>query len=274
MPESPSLRARLREVVLHGQREQARLLELIEDPTAEPELLVDQIDVLERLDDERDELVGELRREATRLARRRGERSARQLLLAALAKIDGPQQAGFLQEYVWACDRVDLDRRQFASLRRDERRSWLKNPEGRLAFVVPALTSRGEALRGWMARSDWPLEQRIVLSESTERLLDLRKIAALLDARGERRDPDVHSPFDALLERHAERLLDVPGPDPARPGGRERWRKSLRDRIQREVSELDQADAAARNRAAKRLAKLAPAQQIWGVAASRRTSSA
>src|SRR5919204_937979 len=194
-----SLRTRLREVVLQGQKEHERLLQLIEEPTVEPELLVDQIDVLERLDDERDELVGELRREATKLARRKGERSTRQLLLAALVRIGMPQQAGFLQEYVWACDRVDLDRRQFASLRRDEQRSWLKDPEGRVAFVVPALTATGEPRRGWMARSDWPLEERIVLPDSGERLLDLRKIEALLAARGERRPAAGHSPFEAPL---------------------------------------------------------------------------
>src|SRR5439155_15010793 len=170
-----------------------------------------------------DELVGELRREATKLARKKGERSVRQLLLAALARIGTPQQAGFLQEYVWACDRVDLDRRQFASLRRDEQRSWLKDPEGRVAFVVPALTGTGDPRRGWMARSDWPLEQRIVLPDSSERLLDLRKIEVLLDARGERRrDPEVHSPFDAVLARYAETVLQLPGLDPSRPGGRER----------------------------------------------------
>jgi hypothetical protein len=267
MADQGSRRARLRDVVLEEQREHGRLLQLIEEPTVEPELLVDQIDLLERLDDKRDELVGELRREATRLARRRGERSARQLLLAALARIGMPQQAGFLQEYVWACDRVDLDRRQFASLRRDEQRSWLKDPDGRIAFVAPVLTETGEPLRGWMARSDWPLEQRIVLPDSTERLVDLRKIEALLHARGERRDPEVHSPFDALLERYMETVFELPGIVMSRPGSRKHWRKLLADRAGHEAEQLRGGDQAARVRAAKQLAKLPPEQQLWGTSA-------
>src|SRR5947199_4952761 len=107
-----------------------------------------------------------------------------------------------------------------------------------------------------MARSDWPLEQRIVLPDSSERLLDLRKIEALHDARGERRDPEVHSPFDALLERYAQTVLQLPGVDPSRPGGRERWRKTVRDGVDQQVGQLRERDRAARKRAAKQLAKL------------------
>jgi hypothetical protein len=272
MADQASVRARLREVVLEGRRQHERLLRLIEDHSVEPELLVDQIDVLEHLDDERDELVGEMRREATRLARRRGERSARQLLLAALGRLDTPQPAVFLQEYVWACDRVDLDSRQFASLRRDERRSWLKDREARVAFVVPVLDPQGEPLRGWMARSDWPLERRIVVPEATARLLELSKVEALLDARGELRDPDVHTPFDALLQRYGEEVLGVPGPDLSRPGGRARWRNELGDRARSEIGELQERDSAARKRAARRLARLSLEQQLWGTGAGRASS--
>src|SRR5437773_3931319 len=65
--------------------------------------LVAQVSVLERLDDRRDELISQLRRTASAGIRAtRPGPPIREVVLDILAELRWPQNAGFLEEYLWA----------------------------------------------------------------------------------------------------------------------------------------------------------------------------
>src|SRR5215470_14592214 len=147
--------------------------------------LVAQVTVLERLDDRRDRLMGELRRTASPGMRpARTSPPVREILLEALAHFRWPQNAGFLEEYLLARHQLQVDSRAFAPLRRDERRAWARAPGARQAYIAPALKPDGSANPRWITRSDWNLECRIVATPRTERLFDLYKIYVLAERPG------------------------------------------------------------------------------------------
>src|SRR5215472_10987814 len=78
-------------------------------PVAE---LVAQVTVLERLDDQRDRLIGELRRTVSAGMRpARTSPPVREVLLETLAHFRWPQNAGFLEEYLLAKHQLQLDSR-------------------------------------------------------------------------------------------------------------------------------------------------------------------
>ena len=146
-------------------------------PVAE---LVAQATMLGRLDERREELIDQLRRTAS--AGMRATQPGppiREVVLTALDELGWPQNAGFLEEYLWAKRQLQLDSRAFAPLRRDERRAWQRTPGGRAAYIVPALNPDGTANPRWLSSSAWDLDRRVIASPQTERLLDLQKIAAL-----------------------------------------------------------------------------------------------
>src|SRR5712691_3206850 len=208
------VRTRLRQMLRESIAHHERLLGLVEDASTPSARLVDEVTLLESLDDERDELIERLREESRKAATDAARRQpVRLLVLNALKEMKVPQNAEFMQEFIWGRFRVDLETRGFGSLRRDERRSWERNPEKRAAYVVPALSSAGEARADYMTRSDWPLRQRIIASSTTERILDLKKIRILMDARDDDAF-DVRGGFDAPLERYAKDLLGVQPPRP------------------------------------------------------------
>ena len=105
-------------------RLQQRLVDNVRDEAVPVSDLVAQVTVLERLDDRRDDLIGQLRRTAS-AGRRPGRTSppVREVLLETLAHFRWPQNAGFLEEYLLARHQLQLDSRAFAPLRRDERES-------------------------------------------------------------------------------------------------------------------------------------------------------
>ena len=150
--------------------------------------LVAQVTKLERLDDRRDDLLGELRRTASADIRAtRPGRPIREVVLETLTELRWPQNAGFLEEYLWAKHQLQLDSRAFAPLRRDERRAWDHAPGARQAYIAPVLNPDGSANPRWISRSDWGLERRIVASAQTERLLNLQKVYSRRPARLDRR---------------------------------------------------------------------------------------
>ena len=98
-------------------------------PVAE---LVAQATMLGRLDQRREELIGELRRTASAgLRATRPGPPIREVVLDALDELGWPQNARFLEEYLWAKRQLQLDSRAFASLRRDELRAWQRSPGAR-----------------------------------------------------------------------------------------------------------------------------------------------
>ncbi len=221
--------------------------------------LVAQATMLERLDQRREELIGQLRRTASAGMRATAPAPPiRSVVLQALDELEWPQNAGFLEEYLWAKRQLQLESRAFASLRRDERRAWRRAPGARAAYVVPALNPDGSANPRWLTSSAWELERRVVASPETERLLDLQKIFALR-VRGSR------GPLGTLLERYAEQILAIePPPVSATIAQTRAWRLHVRTHVTALIEQIRARDDAHRARIARRLARLSEHDRVWG----------
>jgi hypothetical protein len=227
--------------------------------------LVAQVSAVERLDDQRDELLEELRREASRgLRQARPGVPVREVVLQALIELRWPQNAAFLEEYLWAAHQLQVDSRAFAPLRRDERRAWERAPGSR-AFVAPALSEDGTAHPRWLTSSQWRLERRIVAS-STPELLDLQKILSL--AGRPEAGEDTVRPWratDALLERYAGQVLKMePPPVGSNPQEALEWRVRVNTEARKRVRQIRGGDETAREKAAARLADLPERDRVWG----------
>jgi hypothetical protein len=221
--------------------------------------LVAQATMLGRLDQRRGELIDQLRRTAS-AGRRATEPGPpiREVVLQALSELEWPQNAGFLEKYLWAKRQLQLESRAFASLRRDERRAWQRAPGARAAYVVPALNPDGSANPRWLTSSAWDLERRVIASPDTERLLDLRKISALR-VRGSR------GPLGTLLERYAEQILAIePPPVSATIGQTRAWRAHVGTHATTLIERIRARDDPDRARIARRLTRLSRRDQLWG----------
>jgi hypothetical protein len=225
-------------------------------PVAE---LVAQATMLERLDQRREELIGQLRRTASAGIRATTPSPPiREVVLQALDELEWPQNAGFLEEYLWAKRQLQLESRAFASLRRDERRAWRRAPGSRAAYVVPALNPDGSANPRWLTSSAWDLSRRVIASPETERLFDLRKISAL-QVRGSR------GPLGTLLERYAGQILAVePPPVSATLPQTRAWRTRVHAHATSLIERMSARDDPQRRRIARRLASLPEHDRVWG----------
>jgi hypothetical protein len=221
--------------------------------------LVARATMLDRLDERRERLLGELRRTASAGSRATSPgQPIREVVLEALDQLGWPQNAGFCEEYLWARRQLQLESRAFASLRRDERRAWLRAPEARKAYIVPALNPDGTANPRWLTSSAWDLARRVIASPRTERLLDLQKIAALR-VRGSR------GPLGTLLERHARQVLGMePPPVSASHAVTRAWHARVRAKAAAEIAEIRARDDAERERLAAELAGLPARERAWG----------
>jgi hypothetical protein len=220
--------------------------------------LVAQATMLERLDQRREQLIGELRRTASAGIRATAPGPPiREVVLQALDELHWPQNAGFLEEYLWAKRQLQLESRAFASLRRDERRSW-RRAQGSRAYVVPALNPDGSANPRWLTSSAWDLERRVIASPQTERLLDLLKIAALR-VRGSR------GPLGTLLERYAEHVLAIePPPVSATAAQTSAWRTHVHAHATALIEQIRLHDDPHREAIARQLAGLPEHERVWG----------
>jgi hypothetical protein len=249
-------------------RLQQRLMDHVRDDAVPVADLVAQVTVLERLDDRRDRLIGELRRTVS--AGRRPARTsppAREILLETLADLRWPQNAGFLEEYLLAKHQLQLDSRAFAPLRRDERNAWDRAPGARDAYIAPALKPDGSANPRWVTRSDWDMERRIVATQRTERLLDLYKIYVLAGRPGSAEASYLgpRRPVDALLEKYAHDTLDIePLPASASDGEFRAWRTEVRDRAGTLIGEIRRGDEPDRRQIARKLSGLSDRERVWG----------
>jgi hypothetical protein len=221
--------------------------------------LVAQATMLERLDRRREELIEQLRHTASAgLRATTPGPPIREVVLAALDELGWPQNAGFLEEYLWAKRQLQLDSRAFASLRRDERRAWQRAPGSRAAYIVPALNPDGSANPRWLSSSAWQLERRVIASPETERRLDLQKIVALR-VRGSR------GPLGTLLERYARQVLTIePPPVSATAAQTTAWRSRVRAHTIALIEQIRERDDPDRSRIARRLARLPDQAQLWG----------
>lgn len=223
--------------------------------------LVAQATMLGWLDRRREELIEELRHTASagiRATSAGRPPPIREVVLAALDELGCPQNAGFLEEYLWAKRQLQLDSRAFAPLRRDERRAWQRAPGARAAYIVPALNPDGSANPRWLSSSAWELERRVIASPQTERLFDLEKVVALR-VRGSR------GPLGTLLERYAKQVLAIdPPPVSATAAQTTAWRTRVRTHTTALIEQLRERDDPHRSRIARRLARLPDQAQLWG----------
>ena len=215
--------------------------------------------MLGRLDQRREELIGELRRTASAgLRATRPGPPIRQVVLDALDELGWPQNARFLEEYLWAKRQLQLDSRAFASLRRDELRAWHRAPGARHAYIVPALNADGTANPRWLTSSAWDLPRRVIASADTERLFDLQKILALR-VRGSR------GPLGTLLEHYVTRILAIePPPVSASVAATRAWRQHVRSHATALTDAIRARDEDSREHIAGGLAGLPAAERTWG----------
>ena len=225
-------------------------------PVAE---LVAQATMLGRLDQQREELIGQLRRTASAGIRAtKPGPPIREVVLAALDELGWPQNARFLEEYLWARHQLQLDSRAFASLRRDELRAWRRAPGARPAYIVPALNPDGSANPRWLTSSAWDLPRRVIASPETEQLFDLQKILAL-NVRGSR------GPLGTLLERYVKQILAVePPPVSASVTTTRAWRTHVRSHTAALIAVIRSRDDGDRDKIAASLADLPDDERIWG----------
>jgi hypothetical protein len=249
-------------------RLQRQLVEDVRDEGVPVAELVAQVTVLERLDDQRDRLIGELRRTASAGMRpARTSPPVREILLDTLAHFRWPQNAGFLEEYLLAQHQLQLDSRAFAPLRRDERKAWDRTQGAREAYIAPALNPDGSTNPRWITRSDWDIDRRIVASPRTERLFDLYKIYVLAGRPGsaEASLRGHRGPIDAFLYKYAKDILDIePPPGSASPDEVTAWRDSTREHAGTLIGEIRRDDEPHRKQIARELADLDDRQRIWG----------
>lgn len=185
--------------------------------------------------------------------------SARQTVSAALAEIGVPARARLVADYAEARFGEQIESRALSALRRDERRAW-GSSSSRPTYVVPALEGRFfQPIRGLLALSDWPIEQRLVgpWSERTDHLVATAQLARQLAWLNER-DRDVAerlAPVVASMARSIPGALDGREVDTARveaAAEAERAELAARDEPWR-------AEAAARARQ-----QLSQEEQLWG----------
>jgi hypothetical protein len=269
---TPSVREELAATLEEALQLQQRLVDNVRDVQVPVADLVAQVTMLERLDDRRDQLMGQLRRTASAGMRpARNSPPVREVLLETLAHFRWPQNAGFLEEYLLARHQLQLDSRAFAPLRRDERKAWDRAPGAREAYVTPALKPDGSANPRWITRSDWGLERRIVATPRTERLFDLYKIYVLAGRPGSAEASYLgpRTPVDALLEKYAQDILDIEPPTASASDDEFRtWRTHVRERAGIAIGEIRRDDEPDRKQVARQLADLPDRERFWGRAAT------
>jgi hypothetical protein len=262
------LRAQLVSVLRRGADLHAQLIELAERADIDLVQLADQVDVLERLDDERDGLLQQLRRDSVRNIRKpQDERTNRQLVFESLDELGGfPQRSALVRDYVLARFNVDIQTRVFAVLRRDEHNSWDANPDKRSAYVLPALSADGTPVAGTLASSAWPLSQRLMISEESERVAALVALDRMLRYDGQISRVPTRRRVDLLIERMGQEMLDGPMlPEVVESQKIVKWRESIAQRIASELVALQGTDQAARAATATELeAALLPHDRLWG----------
>jgi hypothetical protein len=274
----PAVRDELAATLEETMRLQQRLVDDVRDEEVDVADLVAQVSVLERLDDQRDRLIGKLRRTASAGMRpARTSQPVREILLETLADFRWPQNAGFLEEYLLAKHQLQLDSRAFAPLRRDERNAWDRAPGAREAYIAPALKPDGSANPRWITRSDWDIDRRIVATPQTERLFDLYKIYVLAGRPGSAEASYIgpRRPVDALLEKYAQDALGIEPPSASASDDEFRaWRAHVREGVGSAIGEIRRDDEPDRKQIARQLADLPDRERIWGRNASTKTKGA
>ncbi len=251
---------------LYDQRQAIdRLLLMLDDPDASLVVLMDQLEALDHLNEYRFQLAKSFRGHASETRRLKAERSVRQYVLQALEVLSLPLPAGHIQDFVWVNERVELNTRSFGALRRDESRAWRRSAgQRRVAYVVPALDSAGHSQAKWMARSDWPLWQRIVV-DGAGRLFDLKWLIQLFEARSRSMEAGRAAPLEHLIRKYSGEILDMA--PPGDPGGpvEPSWLASVRQAVTAELDSLEPVVITRQREAQESLILLPEENKVWGL---------
>jgi hypothetical protein len=258
------LTSQLRAVLLDSHKVSEELLKRLDD-SIEPAEAVSLLESLALIDQRRAIVLEEFKTAASASRQREEERSIRQFVLSALDEIEMPQTAGFLEDYLYATEFVVLKTRGMGALRRDEYRAWERlRDRPRVAYIVPCLDEEGHAVPSWMARSDWPLEDRIVVA-GVEELWRFGRVRSLLKAYRDA-DTDAESLFLPAITRYATEAVGDVAIDEANVPDK-RSLQALSARVDESIAGLEAKLAPARKRVAERLSHTAEQQQLWGVPA-------
>jgi hypothetical protein len=186
-------------------------------------------------------------------------RPVRALVLDALEDLRWPAYTREIAHYCQARYGRELSPTRFGTLASDEIRSYVKGKRPQTVWLCFGLTStRGEAIRRLWARSDWPLEQRIV-APTTGRIQHLRMTLRLceiaLEASATAADPEM------LRIIAADHARDLPGVTFRRGEFRlEEWG----DLATVLLEKAGPADGHARHEAEFRLRQLPELRQLFG----------
>ena len=236
------------------------MLEQLDDADPDPSNLVAVLEALVLLDQQRAQLLERIRVEASDTRRRQEERSLRQFVLRALDEIRVPQTAGYLDDYVYASERVVLKSRGFAALRRDENRAWRRRPGHRVAYIVPCLDARGQPVPRWMGRSDWDLRERVVVGEA-EALWSWSRIPALFRAWRGSEDEITEALYVPLINRY---YREATGDEDFTESADPHWLDVVESEAERHLKPLRREVRSASDDLARRLSELTQEEQLWG----------
>lgn len=184
-------------------------------------------------------------------------KAARDQVLQTLALIGAPATQKMIRLVHEAFFGTVLEASRISSLRRDEMRSYHSSAP-RSAYVCSALTAGAfRAARSVLARSDWPLSQRILVPGS-ERVNFLAMAANLARAADRGDHHGSRTAIDSLLLRIAQ---DIPGLHSSQPVTPARIQAAAEDELQ----SLLGAAQSARATEAEAASQLDLAHQLFGV---------
>lgn len=186
-------------------------------------------------------------------------RPLRALILDALEEIGSPTYTRELILFLRARYGREVPPTRFGSLSSDERNAFERGGP-RPVWLCHGITwDRGEAIKRLWARSDWPLERRLVAPTTgrVQHLLLTRRLSEMAQQEADTAaDPDMMRILAADHARDLPGIIFRRGEFPL-----EEWR-SVADRILAEVLPRDEES---RREAARRLTALTPAHQLFGV---------
>jgi len=258
------LTVQLREVLSAVRTVTTELLKRLDGDDLSSTQVVGLLESLALLDRDRAEVLGLYRSAAAEQLRRAEERSIRQYVLGALQEVGTPQTVGFLEDYLYASEFVEFKSRGVGALRRDEFSAWHSDRQkGRMrtAYIAPCLDEHGRKATRWMARSDWPVAQRLLVAGAEDLWATARVVALIHGYRDA--DEEAGALFTDRITRYAREALGDDVVDTLSP------RADRYDELERAATErinlLSEPVKSAQELAAERLGGLDPEQELWGV---------
>lgn len=183
----------------------------------------------------------------------------RDMVLDALAELGAPTEAKMMSRYVGARFGQEIAPSRYASLRRDDRRTG-ELAQHRPSLVVVLDSARFTPVPGLLARSTWPLEERIAAPRS-RRVFLLQVTKAMINKLSWLREAEEHV-ADQVERLAADVARTVPG------ATKDAWSGLDVDAavaaIDAELAVLLDIDKPQREEAARRAQALTSMEQLFG----------